>query len=309
MALDKLIEKIAKTQNPTVVGLDPALDLVPEFLKQHCYKEYGQTLKGAAQAVLEFNKGLIDKLYGVVPAVKPQLAFYEALGVEGIRVFHETVLHAREKGMFVIADAKRGDIGSTAAGYAAAFLGEVKIGSETFTPFPADALTVNAYLGTDGVQPFVEACEKFDKGIFVLIKTSNPSSGELQDKQVNGVPVYELMANLVKTWGKSTVGKYGFSGVGAVVGATYPEQIKELRAKLPDTFFLIPGYGAQGGTAKDLATAFNQNGLGGIVNSSRGIIAAYKKESCPEEDFAEAAYREAVRMKEDLMSQIGEIIV
>jgi len=319
MAFDRLIEKIVKLQNPTVAGLDPALDLVPEFLKQHCYKEHGENLKGAAQAVFEFNKGLIDALYDVVPAVKPQLAFYEALGVEGVRVFHATAEYAQSRGMYVIADAKRGDIGSTAAAYAAAFLGRVKIGENEYSPFPADALTVNAYLGTDGVMPFVDSCKQHDKGIFVLVKTSNPSSGELQDRQIGesaagghateGTSVYEIMADMVDTWGKQVPGKYGYNGVGAVVGATYPEQIKELRAKLPNTFFLIPGYGAQGGTAADLTAAFDGKGLGGIVNSSRGIIAAYKKEKCDERDFAGAARREAIRMKEDLMKAIGEISI
>jgi orotidine-5'-phosphate decarboxylase len=220
--------------------------------------------------------------------------------------------------MYVIADAKRGDIGTTAAGYATAFLGSVQIGQNQYSPFPADALTVNAYLGTDGVKPFTDACTANDKGIFVLVKTSNPSSGELQDRQCLLCPpaeggvsetlsVYEHMGNMAAKWGEAVPGKYGYNGVGAVVGATYPEQIKELRAKLPNTFFLIPGYGAQGGTAKDLASAFNSNGLGGIVNSSRGVIAAYQKEKCAEEDYAGAAYREAVRMKEDLMSEIGEI--
>ena len=310
--MDKLIEKIVLKQNPTVVGLDPALDLVPQFLKERSYQKHGETLKGAAKAVLKFNKRLIDALCGVVPAVKPQLAFYEALGVEGIKAFHETVEYAKECGLYVIADAKRGDIGSTASAYADGFLGVTKVGNSAYCPFPADALTVNAYLGTDGVMPFVDACSKYDKGIFVLVKTSNPSSGELQDRAFAdgenvGVTVYEAMGDMCAKWGEGVMGRYGYSSVGAVVGATYPEQIKELREKLPNTFFLIPGYGAQGGTAKDLAAAFDSRGLGGIVNSSRGIIAAYKKENCDENDFAGAAYREAVRMKDDLMKEIGEI--
>ncbi|MCL2036149.1 MAG: orotidine-5'-phosphate decarboxylase [Oscillospiraceae bacterium] len=310
MAFNKLIEKIAKTGNPTVVGLDPALDLVPGFLKKRCYEQHGKNLKGAAEAVFEFNKGLIDVLYEVVPAVKPQLAFYEALGTEGVTAFHRTAEYARSRGMYVIADAKRGDIGSTAEAYATAFLGKIKIdevGEEEFEPFPVDALTVNAYLGSDGTEPFIKACDLYDKGIFILVKTSNPSSGELQDKLIDGVPVYEHMGAKVREWGEKSIGKYGYSSVGAVVGATYPEQIKILREKLPHTFFLIPGYGAQGGTAKDLSAAFDKNGLGGIVNSSRGIIAAYKKEGCDEQDFAGAAYREAVRMREDLMKEIGEV--
>ncbi|MCL1866545.1 MAG: orotidine-5'-phosphate decarboxylase [Oscillospiraceae bacterium] len=307
MAFDVLIEKIAEKQNPTVVGLDPALELVPEFLKQKFYSEYGETPKGAAKAVLEWGKRLIDALYEEVPAVKPQLAFYEALGYNGVKTFYKIVEHAKSRGMYVIADAKRGDIGSTASAYATAFLGKIKVGNSGLSPFPADALTVNAYLGSDGVKPFIQECKTNDKGIFVLVKTSNPSSGELQDKQIGDNPVYEVMGDMVGDWGASLPGKYGYNGVGAVVGATYPEQIKTLRAKLPNTFFLVPGYGAQGGTAKDLSEAFDKNGLGAVVNSSRGIIAAYMKEKCPEEDFAEAAKREAVRMKNDLMSQIGEI--
>jgi orotidine-5'-phosphate decarboxylase len=313
--MDRLIEKIARTQNPTVVGLDPALDLVPAYLMEKEIAKHGETLKAAAKAVYKFNKGLIDALCGVVPAVKPQSAFYEALGVEGVKVFYKTVQYARERGMYVIADAKRGDIGSTAEGYAAAFLGDVKVGESLHSPFPADALTVNAYLGSDGVLPFVNACKAHDKGIFVLVKTSNPSSGELQDKFVvaddkaaPGVSpaVYELMGDMVAGWGKEVMGKYGYSSVGAVVGATYPAQIAELRGKLPNTFFLIPGYGAQGATAKDISAAFDSNGLGGVVNSSRGIIAAYKKEG-DGHDFAGAAYREAIRMRDSLMSEIGEI--
>jgi orotidine-5'-phosphate decarboxylase len=304
--MDRLIEKIVQTQNPTVAGLDPALDLVPESLKKAAFAEFGETLEGAANAVWEFNKGLIDALCEVVPAVKPQSAFYEALGVEGVRVFHKTVEYAKSRGMYVIADAKRGDIGSTAEGYATAFLGEIKVGANTYSPFPADALTVNAYLGTDGVLPFVNACKAHDKGIFVLVKTSNPSSGELQDKCIDGTPVYELMGGMVADWGREVVGKYGYSAAGAVVGATYPAQIAELRAKLPQTFFLIPGYGAQGATAKDIAAAFDSRGLGGIVNSSRGIIAAYKNDG-GESDFAGAAYREAVRMRDSLIKEIGEI--
>jgi orotidine-5'-phosphate decarboxylase len=305
--MNQLIEKIVKAQNPTVVGLDPALDLIPEFLKERSYQKHGETLKGAAKAVYKFNKRLIDALCGVVPAVKPQLAFYEALGTAGVKVFYKTVTYARERGMYVIADAKRGDIGTTAAAYATAFLGNVKVGGNVYNPFPANAITVNAYLGTDGVKPFIDACAEYDKSIFVLVKTSNPSSGELQDRLIEGKPVYELMGDMVAEWGKQLPGKYGYSNVGAVVGATYPEQIKTLREKLPNTFFLIPGYGAQGGAAKDIAAAFDSRGLGGIVNSSRGIIAAYKKEGCDEQDFAQAAYREAVRMKEDLMKEIGEI--
>ncbi|MDR0197777.1 MAG: orotidine-5'-phosphate decarboxylase [Oscillospiraceae bacterium] len=304
VSIDLLIKKIAEKRNPTVAGLDPALDLIPEFLKKNAYEKHGETLRGAAKAVLKFNKGLIDALYDIVPAVKPQSAFYEALGVEGIKALHRTCEYAKKRGMYVILDGKRGDIGTSASGYAAAYLSGVKAGETECVSFPVDALTVNAYLGSDGVTPFVEACEKHHKSIFVLVKTSNPSSGELQDRLVDGRPVYELMGEMCGEWGKKLFGKYGYSAVGAVVGATYPEQIKTLREMLPNTFFLIPGYGAQGASAADLTAAFDKNGLGGAVNSSRGIIAAYKKEGCDERDYAGAARREAVRMRDDITRRI-----
>jgi len=307
MSFDRLIEKIAETQNPTVVGLDPKLEYVPEFIKQKAFAEYGETLKGAAKAIWKFNKGIIDAIYNVVPAVKPQIAFYEMLGVEGIKAFHKTIEYAKERGLYVIADCKRNDIGSTAEGYATAYLGKVQIGANEFEPFPVDALTVNGYLGSDGITPFLDACEKYDKGIFVLVKTSNPSSGELQDKLIDSKPVYEVMGELCAEWGKRDMGKYGYSGVGAVVGATYPEQIAEMRQKLPNTFFLIPGYGAQGGKGDDLKAAFDSRGLGGIVNSSRAVMCAYQKEKCDEKDYAGAAYREVIRMKNELINITGEI--
>ncbi|MCL2077688.1 MAG: orotidine-5'-phosphate decarboxylase [Oscillospiraceae bacterium] len=314
MSLDLLIEKIVKTQNPTVVGLDPKLEYVPEFIKKKAFVKYGMNPKGAAKAILKFNKGIIDAIYDIVPAVKPQLAFYEMLGVEGVKAFHKTIVYAKERGLYVIADGKRNDIGSTAEGYAAAYLGKIKIGEELYSPFPVDALTVNGYLGSDGIMPFTDACKKYDKGIFVLVKTSNPSSGELQDKVVgkvtgfaDGDTIYEIMGRMCEKWGAAGKKRYGYSGVGAVVGATYPEQIKELREMLPYTFFLIPGYGAQGGRAEDLKSAFDKNGLGGIVNSSRAIMCAYQKEKCNQKDFAEAARREALKMKEALMEHIGII--
>jgi orotidine-5'-phosphate decarboxylase len=307
MSLDLLIEKIVKTQNPSVIGLDPKLDYVPEFIKAEAFAKHGETLEGAAQAILEFNRGLIDAIHAEIPAVKPQIAFYEMLGVPGVSAFRETCEYARARGLYVIADCKRNDIGSTAEGYVAAYLGKVQIGANEYSPFPVDALTVNAYLGSDGIDPFIEACEEYDKGIFVLVKTSNPSSGELQDKLIDGVPVYEVMGELCNNWGAKVPGKYGYSAVGAVVGATYPEQIKTLREKLPHTFFLIPGYGAQGGRADDLKAAFDECGLGGIVNSSRAVMCAWQKEKCGERDYANAALREVKRMKEELIKITGEI--
>lgn len=307
MSMDRLIEKIKQTGNPTVAGLDPKLDYVPEYIKRKCFDKYGETLKGAAKALLEFNKGLIDALYDIVPAVKPQAAYYEMYGVQGMKTLHKTQEYAHSKGMYVITDAKRNDIGTTMEAYATAHLGKVKVGSNEYEPFSADALTVNGYLGSDGIKPLLKICSENDKGIFVLAKTSNPSSGELQDKLIDGVPVYELMGRMCEEWGKEVPGVYGYSGVGIVAGATYPEQIKRLREVLPHTFFLIPGYGAQGASAKDIAAAFNKNGLGGIVNSSRGIMCAYQKQKCNEHEFAEAARKEAIRMRDEITSEIGKI--
>ncbi len=307
MSLDALLEGIARTQNPTVAGLDPKLDFIPDYIKQKAFSEYGETLKGAAEAIFEYNKGLIDALCEIVPAVKPQAAYYEMYGTEGVIALRRTQDYAKEKGMYVITDGKRNDIGTTMEAYAVAHLGKVKVGNNEYCPFAGDALTVNGYLGTDGIKPLIDVCNKYDKGIFVLAKTSNPSSGELQDKLIDGMPVYEMMGRMCENWGKDLMGKYGYSGVGIVAGATYPEQIAELRSKLPETFFLIPGYGAQGASAKDISAAFDKNGLGGIVNSSRGIMCAYKKEGCDEKDYAGAAYREAVRMRDEIMSFVGEI--
>lgn len=307
MALDRLIEKIEQTQNPTVAGLDPKLDYVPEYIKRKCFDKYGETLKGAAKALLEFNKALIDALYDIVPAVKPQAAYYEMYGVQGVKTLYKTQEYARSKGMYVITDAKRNDIGTTMEAYATAHLGKVKVGNVEYEPFLGDALTVNGYLGSDGIKPLLNVCKANDKGIFVLAKTSNPSSGELQDKKIDGVPVYEIMGKMCEIWGNELPGVYGYSGVGIVAGATYPEQIKRLRDILPHTFFLIPGYGAQGASAKDIAGAFDKNGLGGIVNSSRGIMCAYQKQKRDEREFAEAARREAIRMRDEIMGFVGKI--
>ncbi|MBP1563959.1 MAG: orotidine-5'-phosphate decarboxylase [Oscillospiraceae bacterium] len=309
MSLDRLIEKIEQMQNPTVAGLDPKLDYVPEYIRKRCFEKYGETLKGAAKALLEFNKGLIDALYDIVPAVKPQAAYYEMYGAAGMKTLYKTQEYARSKGMYVITDGKRNDIGTTMEAYAAAHLGKVKVGSTEIEPFLGDALTVNGYLGSDGIKPLLKICSENDKGIFVLVKTSNPSSGELQDRLIDGEPVYEVMGKMCEKWGEELPGVYGYSGVGAVVGATYPEQIKTLRALLPNTFFLIPGYGAQGATAADIAGAFDKNGLGGIVNSSRGIMCAYQKQKVSEHEFAEAARREAIRMRDEIMAQVGKIVV
>lgn len=308
MSFDRLIEKIVQTQNPTVVGLDPKLDYVPQFIKNKAFEKYGNTLEAAAAAILEFNKGLIDNLCDIVPAIKPQCAYYEMYGWQGMKTLSETIAYAKEKGMYVITDGKRNDIGSTMTAYSTAHLGKVQVNGESFSPFGGDALTVNGYLGEDGIKPLFADMKEFDKGIFVLVKTSNPSSGELQDKNLEDKTLYQTMGDLCQKWGQENMGKYGYSGVGAVVGATYPEQLKELRETCPNTFFLVPGYGAQGGGAKDVAQAFDKKGLGAIINSSRGIICAYqKKETYSEKDYAVAARDEAIRMREDILNHIGQI--
>ncbi len=308
MAFDRLIDSIIRMQNPTVAGLDPKLDYVPASIKDACFEKYGKTLEGAAAALLAFNKAIIDEIYDIVPAIKPQAAYYEMYGWQGVRALADTIAYAQEKGMFVITDGKRNDIGTTMEAYATAHLGETDIAGESVAAFGADALTVNGYLGTDGIKPLAKICDEKDKGIFVLVKTSNPSSGELQDMKLeNGATVYEQMGRMCEGWGADLMGKYGYSAVGAVVGATYPEQLSEMRAKAPHTFFLVPGYGAQGGGAEDAKNAFDQNGLGAIINSSRGIMCAWKKQGLTENDFAQAARNEAIRMREDILNTIGEI--
>ena len=305
-AIDNLIEKIKETNNPTVMGLDPRYDMIPEDVRN----KYSNDLEGISKAILEYNKELIDNTYDIIPAIKPQLAFYEMFGIEGMKAFKETCKYAKEKGMIVIADAKRGDIGSTAKGYSNAYLGQTPMGEEKIEVFEnIDFLTVNPYLGVDSITPFVEDCIKYDKGIFVLVKTSNPSSGELQDlKLENGKTVYEHVASLVEKWGENLRGQYGYSSVAAVVGATYPEQLKEIREKAPHTYFLIPGYGAQGGKAEDIALGFDDNGLGGIVNASRSLMCAYKsdkwKEKFTEAEYGKATRAEALDMKEVLNNVI-----
>ena len=305
MSFDRLIARIDELKYPSVAGLDPKLEYVPRFLKDAFFVKDGHTLKAAAGAILAFNKALIDELCDIVPAIKPQAAYYEMYGWEGVRTLAETIRYAQQKGMYVMTDGKRNDIGATMTAYATAHLGKVMVDGVELEPFGADALTVNGYLGTDGIQPLLDVCQKYDKGIFVLAKTSNPSSGELQDRKIDGKSVYEIMGEMCEKWGEQQIGKYGYSAVGAVVGATYPEQLAELRAKLPHTMFLVPGYGAQGGGAKGVAGAFDANGRGAIVNSSRAIMCAYQKEeNCPEEDFAKAARREAIRMRDDIMAYL-----
>lgn len=304
--VSKLIEKIQKTKAPICVGLDPMLSYIPEHVTKKAYEEFGETLEGAAEAIWQFNKEIVDATCDLIPSVKPQIAMYEQFGLPGLAAYDKTVKYCQEKGLIVIGDVKRGDIGSTSAAYAAGHIGKVQVGSKTYSGFDTEYITVNPYLGTDGVKPFVDVCNECDRGIFVLVKTSNPSSGEFQDRLIDGRPLYELVAEKVVEWGNASMdGEY--SNVGAVVGATYPEMSKILRKLMPKTYFLVPGYGAQGGTAEDLKYCFNQDGLGAIVNSSRGIIAAYKKDTYAKfgpEHFGEAS-RQAVI---DMIADIGRVL-
>ena len=304
--ISRLIEKIQKTA-PIVVGLDPQLKFIPEQLLKASYKEIGENPEGVADAIFKFNKGIVDAVYDIIPAVKPQIAMYEVFGIPGLIAFDKTVKYCREKGLVVIGDIKRGDIGSTSAAYAQGHIGSVEIGGKKFRGFEEDFATVNPYLGSDGVKPFIDICNAEDRGIFVLVKTSNPSSGELQDKLVDGAPIYEMMGRMVDEWGKESMDG-AYSNVGAVVGATYPEQGKVLRKIMPHTFILVPGYGAQGGKGADLVHFFNEDGLGAIVNSSRGIIAAYTQDKYSKfgaENFADASRAAVLDMKEDILGAIG----
>ena len=275
--INRLIQKIQETKAPICVGLDPMLNYIPEHILEAAYGTFGETLEGAAEAIWQYNKEIIDHTWDLIPSVKPQIAMYEQFGIEGLKAYKKTVDYCQEKGLIVIGDVKRGDIGSTSAAYATGHIGRVKVGNNVCSGFDTEFITVNPYLGTDGIKPFVDACNEFDKGLFVLVKTSNPSSGEFQDRLIDGRPLYELVAEKVVEWGSASMDG-AYSNVGAVVGATYPEMSKVLRKLMPHTYFLVPGYGAQGGTAEDLRYCFNEDGLGAVVNSSRGIIAAYKQE-------------------------------
>ena len=300
MSMDRLITRILETKNPSVAGLDPKLSYIPDFIKEEAFAKHGKNLEGATAALLAFNKGIIDALCDIVPAVKPQCAYYEMLGWQGVKALSDTIVYAQQKGMVVIIDGKRNDIGTTMEAYAAGHLGVAQVEDISLPAFGGDLLTVNGYLGSDGIKPLLKVCQEQNKGIFVLVKTSNPSSGELQDQCIDGKPIYRVMGEFCEQWGEQLPGQYGYSGVGAVVGATYPDQLTELRKALPHTFFLVPGYGAQGGGAEGVAGAFDENGLGAIINSSRGILCAWQKTGAAPEDYAKAAREEALRMREDL---------
>ena len=301
--INQLVDKIKKTNAPIVVGLDPMLSYVPEHITKKAFDELGETPAGAAEAIWQYNKAIVDATYDLIPAVKPQIAMYEQFGVEGMKAFKKTCDYAKSKGLVIIGDIKRGDIGSTSEAYAIGHVGTVKIGEHIYSPFTEDFVTVNPYLGSDGVKPFLKVCKENNKGAFILVKTSNPSSGEFQDRKIDGKPLYEIVAEKVAEWGEEVMGE-DYSYVGAVVGATYPEMGAALRKIMPKNYILVPGYGAQGGKGKDLAPFFNEDGLGAIVNSSRGIICAYQKDPYKEKfspvDYADASRQAVLDMKEDL---------
>ena len=300
--INQLIANIKKTGAPIVVGLDPMLKYIPEHIQKKAFAEFGETLEGAAEAIWQFNKEIVDKTYDLIPAVKPQIAMYEQFGIPGLVAFKKTVDYCKSKGLVVIGDIKRGDIGSTSSAYAVGHIGKVQVGSKTYAPFDEDFVTVNPYLGSDGVNPFIDVCKEEKKGLFILVKTSNPSSGEVQDQMIDGRPLYELVGEKVAQWGEDCMGDE-YSYIGAVVGATYPEMGKVLRKVMPKSYILVPGYGAQGGKGKDLVHFFNEDGLGAIVNSSRGIIAAYKQEKYA--NYGEEAFADASRAAvEDMVADI-----
>lgn len=306
--INQLVNEITKKNAPIVVGLDPMLSYIPKKIMDAAIEQFGESLEAAAEAIWQFNKAIVDATYDLIPAVKPQIAMYEQFGVAGMEAFYKTVAYCKSKGLVVIGDIKRGDIGSTSGAYATGHLGKVTIGSKTFYGFDEDFVTVNPYLGTDGVKPFVDVCKEEKKGIFVLVKTSNPSSGEFQDKLVDGRPLYELVGEKVAQWGEEAMGD-SYSYVGAVVGATYPQMGEVLRKVMPKAYILVPGYGAQGGKAEDLAPYFNSDGLGAIVNSSRGIICAYKQDAYAkfgEEHFADASRQAVIDMREDINGALGK---
>lgn len=305
--INKLVANIKKTNAPIVVGLDPMLNYIPEHVQKKAFAEFGETLEGAAEAIWQFNKEIVDKTYDLIPAVKPQIAMYEQFGIPGLEAFKKTVDYCKEKGLVVIGDIKRGDIGSTSAAYAVGHLGHVQVGSKSYAPFDEDFVTVNPYLGSDGVNPFIDICKEENKGLFILVKTSNPSSGEFQDQLVDGRPLYELVGEKVAAWGEAYMGDE-YSYIGAVVGATYPEMGKVLRKVMPKSYILVPGYGAQGGQGKDLVHFFNEDGLGAIVNSSRGIIAAYKQEAYAKfgaENFGDASRAAVEAMVADISNALN----
>lgn len=305
--INKLVSKIQKTEAPIVVGLDPMMKFVPEHITKKAFAEYGETLEGAAEAIWQYNKAIVDSIYDLVPAVKPQIAMYEQFGIPGLMAYKKTIDYCKSKDLVVIGDIKRGDIGSTSEAYAVGHMGKVKVGNQSFSGFDEDFATLAPYMGSDTINPFKKVCQEEKKGLFVLVKTSNPSSGEFQDRIIDGRPLYEWVAEKVVEWGSDFMGD-SYSYIGAVVGATYPEMGKVLREIMPKSFILVPGYGAQGGKGADLVHFFNKDGLGAIVNSSRGIIAAYQQEKYAgfgAQNFADASRQAVIDMREDINTALA----
>ena len=312
MFIDSLIKSIKEKNNPSMVGLDPKIDYVPQFIKSDCFAKYGNTLQAAAEAIFIYNKFIIDAVKDIVPAVKPQSAYYEMYGVYGVEAYAKTIEYAKDNGLIVIADGKRNDIGSTASCYSQGYLGITEVNNEKYSAFKADALTVTPYLGADGIGPFVKDCNTYGKGIFILVKTSNPSSGQFQDLVTNkGTKVYEEVAMYVNSLSAANMGEYEYGSIGAVVGATYPEEAASLRKIMKNTYFLVPGYGFQGGTGESIKNCFNNDGLGAIISASRSIILAYKndkyKNLYKEDEFYKASRDAAIDMQEDIINTIKNI--
>ena len=309
MLIDRLINRITELSAPIVVGLDPRLDQIPAHLKEASFSQHGRTPYAVAEIFTQFNRAIIDQIYDIVPAVKPQIAMYEQFGAVGIQAYLETVAYAKSKGLIVIGDIKRGDIASTAEAYSNMHIGRVNIDGESVEISQADFITINPYMGYDSVEPYLSDCKQYDKGLFILVKTSNKGSADIQDAtmEIDGIeyPIYEHVGELVSKWGKDFIGECGYSSIGAVVGATHPRELKTLRKIMPHTFFLVPGYGTQGGSGKDLKRLWAKN-YGAIVNNSRGITAAYQMEKykCDEKDFAKASRQAVLDMKADLEAYI-----
>lgn len=312
MFIDELIKNIEQKDNPSAIGLDPKIEYVPQFIRAECFAKHGWTMEASSEAIFLYNKFIIDAVYDIVPAVKPQSAYYEMYGVHGIKAFHKTIDYAKQKGLIVIADCKRNDIGSTAACYSHAYIGETEIGSEKERAFNADAITVTPYLGADGIEPFVKDCDLYGKGLFVLVKTSNASSGQFQDLVTqSGRKVYEEVALYVNGVSAINTGKYGYGNIGAVVGATYPEEARAIRKIMKNAYFLVPGYGYQGGTGDSIRSCFDENGRGALISASRSIILAYKSDKYmgryPEEEFYKASRDAAIEMQNDIKNALKNI--
>jgi orotidine-5'-phosphate decarboxylase len=300
---DRLIDAVKRKGNPCVVGLDPRVDQMPNFITDALTEKSPESVR---QAIAHFHRIVLDATAQLVPAVKPQIAFYEQYGLGGISAFMDTIQMAKERGLIVIVDAKRNDIAATAEAYANAFLGRTRLPWGDEPVFDADCVTISPFLGRDSMNPFLRACSKYGKGVFILVKTSNPGSRDLQDvkEAESGQPIYVRLARTIAELGQETIGKNGYSSVGAVVGATFPEQAKELRQLMPRSIILVPGYGSQGGTAEDAAKCFNPDGLGAVVNASRSITYTFQTPNISEKEYAHLVHNNVEKMAAELNTAI-----